>query len=42
VSAVYDVLQLVKLDSVFATYRDETTALASFAEGAGPLHHEAR
>lgn len=27
---VYDVLQLVKLDSIFETYQDEPTALASF------------
>ncbi len=33
---VYDVLQLVKLDSVFETYQDEGLALASFgANGQG-------
>jgi anti-sigma B factor antagonist len=30
---VYDVLQLVKLDSVFETHRDESAALGSFENG---------
>ena len=39
---VYDILQLVKLDSIFETYQDEATAVASFgASGEGSARSSA-